>query len=77
MAKRISKSELKPHALRYFRQVERTRQEIIVTDRGRAVLKIVPYRDDPREALRRLRGSVVKYEDPTRPVAVEDWEVLT
>ena len=76
MAQQVSKSELKPHALRYFRQVERTRQEIIVTDRGRPVLKIVPYTEDPRAALRQLRGSVVKYEDPMRPVAVEDWESL-
>jgi prevent-host-death family protein len=68
MATRISKSELKPHALRYFRQVERTRQEIIVTDRGRPVLKIVPYSEDPRTALQQLRGSVVKYDDPLKPV---------
>lgn len=76
MAKRISKSALKPHALKYFRHVERTRQELIVTDRGRPVLKIVPYSEDPREALQQLRGSVLKYDDPTRPVGVEDWDAL-
>jgi prevent-host-death family protein len=72
----VSKSKLKAKALEYFRQVERTGRELIVTDRGRPVLKIVPYRKDRTEALRALRGSVRMYEDPTEPVGVEDWEAL-
>jgi hypothetical protein len=24
-----------------------------------------------------LRGSVLRYDDPTKPVAVNDWEALT
>jgi hypothetical protein len=51
--------------------------ELIVTDRGRPVLKIVPYRGDAREASRSLKGSVLKYDDPTAPVGVEDWESLS
>lgn len=72
----VSKSRFKAKALDYFRQVERTGKELIVTDRGKPVLKIVPYHGEAREVLRTLRGSVLKYDDPTAPVAVEDWESL-
>lgn len=72
----VSKSRFKAKALDYFRQVEKTGKELVVTDRGKPVLKVVPYRGEAREALRTLKGSVLKYDDPTEPVAVEDWESL-
>ncbi|MFQ5739908.1 MAG: type II toxin-antitoxin system Phd/YefM family antitoxin [Acidobacteriota bacterium] len=73
----VSKSKLKARALHYFRQVERTGRELIVTDRGKPVLKIVPYKADPLEMLRTLKGSVLEYRDPTEPIAVEDWKSLS
>jgi prevent-host-death family protein len=72
----LSKSQFKPRALEYFRRVERTGQEIIITDHGRPVAKIVPYKVDPAQALRSLRGTVIEYRDPTEPVGLEDWENL-
>jgi prevent-host-death family protein len=76
MDQMISKSKFKPHALKYFRQVEQTGKEIIITDHGKPTLKIVPYSNDPMESLKSLRNSVIRYEDPTEPVGLEDWEVL-
>ena len=73
----VSKSQFKPHALEYFRQVEKTRKPLVITDRGRPVLKLIPYTEDPNEALKELRGSVVKYQDPTEPVGLEDWETFS
>lgn len=70
----VSKSRFKAQALEFFRQVEQTGQPLVITDRGTPVLKLVPYSDDPRAALRALRDTVVKYEAPTRPVGAEDWE---
>ena len=70
----VSKSRFKAHALEYFRQVERTGKAIVITDRGKPVLTLAPYRDDPGANLRLLRESVVKYDAPTRPVAEDDWE---
>lgn len=77
MRETVSKSQFKPHALEYFRQVEKTRTPLVITDRGRPVLKLVPYTEDPAETLRELRGSVLKYQDPTEPVGLEDWETLS
>lgn len=76
MATVVSKSKFKPKSLEYFRKVEETGQELIITDHGKPVLKIVPYSADAEEALRLLRGTVRKYIDPTEPVGVEDWECL-
>ena len=77
MRETVSKSQFKPRALEYFRQVEKTRTPLVITDRGRPVLKLVPYTEDPDEALKELRGSVLKYEEPTEPVGLEDWETLS
>jgi len=74
MADTVSKSRFKARALELFRQVERTGKPIVITDRGVPVLKVMPYREDPRAALKALRDTVVKYEAPTEPVAQDAWE---
>ena len=74
MATTVSKSRFKAQALELFRQVERTGKPITITDRGKPVLRIVPYRHDPEDAVRMLRETVVKYRAPTRPVGEDDWE---
>ena len=76
MEKMVSKSQFKPRALQYFREVEKTGKELIISDRGKPVLKIVPYAEDPEEALKALRNTVINYTDPTEPVGLEDWEAL-
>ncbi|MGD9158654.1 MAG: type II toxin-antitoxin system Phd/YefM family antitoxin [Desulfobacteraceae bacterium] len=72
----ISKSRFKPNALKYFRHIEKTGKELIITDHGKPTLKIVPYNDNPMDTLKSLRNTVVEYIDPMEPVAEEDWEVL-
>lgn len=76
MALKVSKSKFKPSALEYFRKVEKGEGEIIITDHGRPVLRITPYSEEPSEVLKMLRGSVLKYEKPTEPVGVLDWEAI-
>ncbi|MBX9811825.1 MAG: type II toxin-antitoxin system Phd/YefM family antitoxin [Burkholderiales bacterium] len=75
----ISKSKFKPRALEYFRLVEETREGLIITDRGKPVLRITPYQPAPdakAEGRKRLRDAVVRYDDPFEPVGLEDWEAL-
>lgn len=76
MEERVSKAEFKARALEYLRKVQKTGRPIVITDRGKPVLRVVPYRPDAAEILRILRGSVVEFRDPTEPVAVDDWEAL-
>ena len=72
----ISKSKFKPHALKYFCQVERSGKELIIIDHGKPSIKIVPFTNDPAKALKALRDTVIKYDNPTDPVGLEDWEDL-
>jgi len=70
----VSKSEFKARALEFFRQVEASAQSVIVTDHGKPTLEIRPYRGLERDPLDVLRGPVVRYDQPTEPVAAGDWE---
>ncbi len=76
MTQAVSKSVFKPHSLEYFRRIEQTGEELIITDHGRPVLKVVPYVDDPEEHFKGLRNTVLKYDDPMEPVGVDGWEAL-
>jgi prevent-host-death family protein len=75
MARLVSKSRFKPRSLHFFREVEQTGKEIIITDRGKPVLKVVPYTEKPEIWLKSLRGTVKRYKKPTDPLT-EDWEAL-
>jgi prevent-host-death family protein len=73
--KSISKSKLKTHLLKVFRELEESGEELIVTDRNRPVLRIVPYRKrkDVKDAFADIRGSLKLLEDPNLPTT-EEWE---
>jgi antitoxin (DNA-binding transcriptional repressor) of toxin-antitoxin stability system len=72
-ANQVSKSEFKAKALEFFRQVEASGECVVVTDHGKPALEVRPYRSVIRNPLEVLRGSVVRYVDPTAPLDVE-WE---
>ena len=67
----VSKSYFKAHALELLRRVEATGEPLILSDRGRPVLELRPYRgEDSRE---RIRGSLLAYQLDIDPTG-EPWE---
>lgn len=74
MAHQISKSEFKAKALEIFRQVEASGDTVVVTDHGRPALEVRPYRGQSRPPLEILRGTVIRYVDPTSPIDDNEWE---
>lgn len=76
MKNMISKSEFKPKALHYFRIVQKSGKELIVSDHGKPVIKIVPYQDNSMDLLASLRNTVKRYLEPTEPVDLDNWENL-
>lgn len=76
MARSISKSEFKPRALQYLREVEETGEALIITDRGRPAVRIEPY-GDYRDILNGIRGGLLHYERPLDPVSEDEWEALS
>jgi len=71
--RQISKSAFKAKALEYFRQITSSGESVIVTDHGKPALEVRPYRDTARQPLDVLRGSLIRYEHPTDPIAVDFW----
>lgn len=76
MPQTISKSQFKPRSLEYFRRIEQTGEELIITDHGHPVLKIVPYVEDEEALFRGLRNTVLRYDEPLEPVAEDEWEAM-
>ena len=60
--------------LEYFRRIEESGEELIVTDHNRPTLRIVPIRNRQTgvESFSGLQGKVVYHEDVTAPTA-DEW----
>ena len=71
---KISKSKLKSQLLAILREVESEDTEIIVTDRGKPVVKISKYHQAPttEELFQDIRGNIKYFEDPTAST-IEEW----
>jgi len=76
MHTQVSKSQFKAKALEYFRQVESSGEPVVVTDHGEPTVEVRPYQSPTRHPLDILRGSVLRFDDPTAPVTEDDWEAL-
>ena len=72
MEKMILKSQFKSLISYYFRKVEKTGMVLINSDKGKPVLRMVPYEEDPDNLLLPLRNTVIQYIEPTEPVGFED-----
>ncbi len=73
----ISKSKLKSKLLELLRYVESEGEELIVTDRGKPVIKISRYYNPPttEELFGQMRGKVKYTEDLTTPTT-EEWDEI-
>jgi antitoxin (DNA-binding transcriptional repressor) of toxin-antitoxin stability system len=76
METEFSKSQFKAKALEILRRVEATGEPVLVTDHGKPTIEVRRHRSLARSPLDLLRGSVVEYRDPTKPVGEQDWEAL-
>jgi prevent-host-death family protein len=70
---RVSKSALKARMLEYFRRVEETGEELVVTDNNEPVLRIspIPKRVPTATLFADVRGRVVYHEDLVAPTTPE------
>ncbi len=71
----ISKSKLKAKMLETFRLLEASGEELIVTDQGKPVLKIIPLKKKAGvlEVLEDIQEKVSYFEDINAPTLAE-WE---
>ena len=75
MVSTISKSKLKARMLEIFRELETSGTELIVTDRDKPVLKIIPIKDKATvdDLFSGIQGKVIYHEDINTPTLLE-WE---
>lgn len=73
----VSKSQFKPKALEYLRLVEQLKQPLVITHAGKPVVRILPYLSDQKQMPKSLKGTVIAYTDPTKPVAQANWEAIS
>jgi len=71
---KVSKGVLKAKMLEYFRRVEQTGEEIIVTNNNIPTLKVIPLKEKHRveEIFRDLRGKVM-IDDSIMKSESEEW----
>jgi antitoxin (DNA-binding transcriptional repressor) of toxin-antitoxin stability system len=71
----ISKSKLKAKMLEIFRHLEESGEELIVTDQGKPVLKIVPIKPKKNvtDLFSDIQGRVTYLEDLDQPT-LSEWE---
>jgi antitoxin (DNA-binding transcriptional repressor) of toxin-antitoxin stability system len=74
--KRVSKGVLKAKMLEFFRQVEETGEEIIVTDNNIPTLKVIPLKSKKRveEIFGSWRGNVTIDDSILKP-ETDEWVV--
>ena len=73
----VSKGILKSKMLEYFRHVEETGEELVVTDHRLPVLRVVPIRkkESPQDVFADLRGKLRYRGSLTEPTSSE-WDEL-
>lgn len=76
MMKVVSKSVLKARMLEYFRDIEASGEELIVTSNGQPVLKVVPYHREMTvdEAFADVRGKIA-YHGDLLASTTEEWGI--
>jgi prevent-host-death family protein len=75
MSRMIKASEFKAKCLAVLDEVERTRQTVVITKRGKPVAELVPHRPQKRELFGCMKGRMEIIGDIVSPIDVE-WEAL-
>jgi prevent-host-death family protein len=74
MKQEIAAGEFKAKCLSLLDQVEKTRQEIVVTKRGRPVAKVVPMDAERPQIWGRMEGTFKILGDIVSPIEDAGWD---
>ena len=75
--KKIAAGVFKARCLRLMDEVQRTREPLVITKKGRPVAKLVPADGVPEDIFGCLKGVIEVVGDIESPIfPVSDWEVL-
>ncbi|MBP6789245.1 MAG: hypothetical protein KA170_16765 [Candidatus Promineofilum sp.] len=76
MERTLSKDELQARMYEVFRELEATGDELLITEDGRPVLKVVPIQLRPKRSVQEVfgdvQGQMVYFEDINTPT-IDEW----
>lgn len=75
--KKLAIAKAKANLTSVLREMSKTGEGVIVTNRGKAVAKIVPIKEtsNPKPFFNRLKGIVTVHGEITKPIIpAEDWD---
>ena len=74
MGKVIGAAEFKAHCLRILDEVERTRESVTITKRGKPVAEVKPVKTaERRSVIGAMQGSVIRIGDIISPAYEQRW----
>ena len=76
MENQLSKTHFKAQALEVMRNVEESGEPVIITSHGKKSLILSQFSQSEQPPLEKLKGSVVSFEQPTQPVADDEWSLV-
>jgi len=75
--KTLAAAQFKAKCLKIMDDVQRTRESVLITKKGRAVAKLVPADSQPEDIFGCMKGEIEILGDIVAPaIPVEDWEIL-
>jgi len=75
--KTMGAAQFKARCLQVMDDVQRTRESVVITKKGRAVAKLVPAKSQPTEIFGCMQAEVEIVGDIVSPaIPAEDWELL-
>ncbi len=70
-------SEFKARCIAVLKEVERSKEPVVVTLRGRPMARVEPFTEEtPRKRLGLLKGNIRARRDLIRMDTTRDWEML-
>jgi prevent-host-death family protein len=70
----VSVSEFKAKALGLLEQISQTGESVVVTKRGKAIVKVVPFSNDiSANVPGKLKGTVLEEVDVVSPLGSDIW----
>ena len=71
----VGAAEFKARCLELMDRVRETGSELVITKRGKPVVKLVPFRATPRKrSFGSMKGTVLWYDRPFDPIDA-DWDI--
>jgi prevent-host-death family protein len=78
MAKTMAVSQFKTHVLQIISQITESREQLVITKRGKPVARILPYEEPSSSPTPgRLSDTLVFEEDIVAPLGEDIWEVCS